>query len=120
MPGSKSVGDNLAGIGVPRRTGDPLLTAARIRRHRIHQQKAKPVNPQAQIVKRTAGYSVRAVGSWDGNRGAEMAVAERVWPTSSTTTEKRDCILGEGVHHASWAPSAVRTERGIRNLHETD
>src|SRR5215813_7920205 len=100
MPGSKSVGDDLAGIGIPSWTGDPLRTAARIPRQRNHQQKAIPVNPQAQIIKRTAGYRVRGAGAWDGNRGAEMAGGERVWPTSSMTTEKLDGFLGEGVHHA--------------------
>src|SRR5215831_5844642 len=119
MPGSKSVGDDLAGIGIPSSTGDPLRTAARIPRQRIHQQRAIPVNPQVQIIKRTAGYRVRAAGAWDGNKAAEMAGGARVWPTSSMTMEKLDCSLGEGVHHASWAPNAVRTERGIRNLHDT-
>jgi hypothetical protein len=93
MPGSKNVGEQIVLTGISSGTGDPAPTAARTRRQRTHQAQLIPINPQAQMLKRTEGSGLRAAGA-----GAIETIGEVNGSLTSTITMERFDGTGASRH----------------------
>ena len=98
--GSKAVGEDLAGMGIASCNGVASRTIARIRRHRIHHEKAMPAMPHPQAINRTE-VTKRWAGDAGAEAGAETVEAAKGWLNSIATKESVDCDIGEGARHAS-------------------
>src|SRR5580658_7071521 len=85
IPGSKKDGDDIAGIERPRGSVEPALTAALIRRQRIHHEIEMPMNPHAHTVQRFVGSQLGAASAV-ARIGDETVVTVNGWLTCSITT----------------------------------